>query len=127
MFFDDVGGIALGSGEIVLVNGTTVGVVSRRQFTWFYLSPGTMDISMNAPEMTSHKMSAQRFLVDAGKAYFVRYKIAHRSSDGALLAEIMSGVSRNAVYFHPDDLTLVPEAEAWDRMNTMKLVGSRNL
>ena len=123
---DDLGGISLGSGEIIVVNGATVGSLSRRQYTWFYMRAGQMAISMNDPAIKSRKLSARIFTVEAGKTYFVRYKILRPVSDGALLMEIASGVSKNRDIFKPEDLALVPESTALDIIKVHTLVGSNS-
>ena len=122
---DDLGGINIGPGEIVVVNGKAVSVLSRREYTWFYVAPGTMDISMNDPAIKSRKMSARRWEVDAGKSYYVRYKIASYRSDGALLGDIITGAGNNAVEFSAEDLLMIPEPAAQSIMQGHKLVGSQ--
>lgn len=122
---DDFAGIPLGAGEIVVVNSKPVAVLSRQQYTWFYMPPGNMDISMNDPGMKGRKMTAQRWQVAPGETYFVRYRPHFRNPD-AELWNLFSSESRNAIVLHPEDLTMIPKAEGFEAIRNRKLVGSES-
>jgi hypothetical protein len=122
---DDFTGIPLGAGEIVVVNGKTVAVLSRQQYTWFYMPPGNMDISMNDPGLKSRKMTAQRWQVESGETYFVRYRPYFRNPDTELW-NLFSNESRNAIVLHPEDLTMLPNSEGFDVIRKRKLAGSES-
>lgn len=121
---DGLRGMNVGTGEIVFVNGERVGPLSRRQYTWLHVKPGVMDVSMNDPAIKSRKMAARRFTVEAGMVYYVLYEIETIESDGALLAEILSGASHDAVEFRAEDLTLISPDRGAELINTRKLVGN---
>jgi hypothetical protein len=111
-------------GGLAVINGTRIGALQGKSYTWFHAEAGIANISINDPSIPSRKMSARSFVLIAGKTYYFRYKVMSFKGDGALVADIISGRSRNALEFDPGDIQELSEAEAMPLIQKYKLVGS---
>jgi len=119
-----IGGIKVG-GEMMAINGVKAGTLDRREYTWFYATPGTLRLSFNDPMMTGRALSARTFDLAAGKTYFIKYDISGSpQNDASLLFEAVTGASRGKDNFKPEDIQPISEAEASRMIESFKLVGN---
>ena len=122
---DDNSESALSPALLLMINGSEVGSIDSHKYTWFYLERGQVRISINDPLIKSRKLSATKLDVDAGKEYFLRYKVVNYKSDGQLVGDIFSGASRHSDDFDSENLQLLTEQEAKTLLSTFTLVGNK--
>lgn len=123
--FDDLPGV-VGPGEVVVANGTPIGPLSRRQYTWFYVRPGLLDLRITDRLNGTRTLARGTLPVQAGRSYYIRYRMVRYERD-ALALQGLSKDSRPIVHahernFHEGDLQEVPESEGIALAGTHRLV-----
>lgn len=87
---DDLPGISpAGPREVIMVNGRPVGTLDPRQYTWFYVRPGTLDISMNDPQCVNRVMAGTRVNVEEGRSYYFSYRFVRYKRVDTLEPKVM--------------------------------------
>jgi hypothetical protein len=70
---DGLEGPRLGSGELVVVGNAPIGVLNRRQYTWFQIQPGKVQLVISDPNRPSRRLASRAVDVEGGKYYYFRY------------------------------------------------------
>ena len=122
---DDNSESALSPALLLMINGSEVGSIDSHKYTWSYLDRGQVRININDSLIKKRKLSATKLDVDAGKEYFIRYKVVNYKSDGQLVDDIFSGASRHSDDFDSEDLQSLTENEAKTLLSTFTLVGNK--
>lgn len=123
--FDDLAGVA-GPGEVVVANGTPIGPLSRRQYTWFYARPGLLDLRLTDRLNGTRTLAQGTFPVQAGRSYYIRYRMVRYERD-TLAAQGLSKDSGPVLQvdernYHEGNLQEVPESEGIALAGTHRLV-----
>jgi hypothetical protein len=121
--FDDLQGGRMGNGEILLVNGQAIGSLDRREYTWFQVPAGTVELSLTDP--VSEVLARRPLDVSAGQTYYVRYQV--QFSGMPPIVDLVNSFKDRPGYkpaFHPEDLATVSTEAGAVYVGSDTLVGN---
>ncbi|RYD78966.1 MAG: hypothetical protein EOP84_13625 [Verrucomicrobiaceae bacterium] len=120
--FDEIPGV-VGTDNVVVANGTPIGPISRRQYTWFYTRPGTLDLSIYDRQHDGRLLASERFPVRAGRSYYIRYRMVRYERSVVATDGLSKDVSVvPVVHVLAGNLEEVPESEGIELAGTHRLV-----
>ncbi len=122
--FNTLGGWGT-SCDSLRINGREIGGLKNNyQYTWFYVLPGSYQITINDPAFKDRKLAAKEITAQPGQEIYLAYRWVRTSSDASLIADMVKQATTGEQGVAPDQLEVLSPEEADAMIDKYTLVGN---
>ena len=102
----------VGSSDVVVANGSPIARLSRRQYTWFYVNPGTLDLRIVDRSHPDRVLASGYLPVVAGRSYYIRFREVRGVREEVLMGDgLAKDVTMTAITYQRGDIIEIPESD----------------
>lgn len=120
--FNNMGGLAFGSRAQVIVNGVPVVTLAPCQYTWFFVPPGMVEISVDDPLQLGRRIITRQFVVQRGRPYYICYQNVRYTNVELPDGKTYAPVPVRETTFRTKDLVWVRDSDGIALTETFRLV-----
>lgn len=120
--YNDACGFPMGARAHVAVNGVPIATLSYREYTWLFVPPGIMQVSIYDPRKPGQRVVSRQFVVQRGKPYHIAYKNVRYTEVEVAGGKTYVPVETRVTTIRGKDLLWVRESDGIAMTQTHRLV-----